>query len=241
METPILNDLIDPDSECINNICKNIIGAKIQFQYTITLKDLKSESGIIENCNIVGDSMENIIFTYLKNKLPTFEKGPKQSSPDFWNRDRKYEWELKVFKNSTGFDISNYISYINQLNKQDGVLKKLYKTQYLIFKYSIDGNNIIIQDFKKCFIWNLISYTGKYPISLQNKKGTWYNIRPCTFSKINKIKSSPSFLIVNILKSISECPNKIENKENIIKNIQLQFNELQLNHCINSLENLKIC
>ena len=44
-----------------------------------------------------------------------FVNGPKQSSPDFFN-NIEYEYELKCFKKNPGFDISNFNSYISQLN-----------------------------------------------------------------------------------------------------------------------------
>ena len=70
----------------------------------------------------------------------------------------------------------------------------MYKTQYLIFKYNLNDGVITITNFKLCKVWQLINYTGKHPISLQCKKGMWYNIRPCSFNDINTNKTPIMFV-----------------------------------------------
>jgi hypothetical protein len=137
-----MND-IDPDTDIIRNTCEKLVGCKINISFIITLKNDDIYNGEIENCNIVGDCMENIIFPFLKKNVPTLEEGPKQSSPDFFNRNKKWELELKVFNQNPCFDISNFNSYIGQL--QNNTEKKLYKTQYLIFKYIIKILNILLK------------------------------------------------------------------------------------------------
>ena len=215
----------DPDSNKINDLCKNLIGAKININYAITLNN-NQMNGIINNCNITGDILENIIYPYIKDHINSFEEGPKQSSPDYWNNSKMYEWELKTFMNSPGFDISNFISYINQLIEPNGLMRKLLKTKYLIFKYSISNNTILIEDFIMCNVWNLINYNGKYPISLQNKKGTWYNIRPCSFNEIKNKSKTPDIFINKIIEAIRVCPNELNNKDIIINNLLDQYNNL---------------
>lgn len=218
----------DPDTELIRGVCKGLIGSKITIGFTITLPDGDIHSGESGNCNIVGDCMEDILLPFLKSKVPTLEEGPPQASPDFFNRGKEWEWELKVFKGSANFDISNFNSYVKQL--EEDAYRKL-KTQYLIFKYSIENQTITITDFKLHNVWDMISYNGKNPISLQNKKGTWYNIRPCSFSQMG-IDKSPSLFIESICKAILECPNpnlnKDKSKDEIIDKIRSQWHGMQL-------------
>ena len=214
--------LVDPKTSEINAICKSLINSKINFGYTITLQNGDNHSGEISNCNIIGDCMEDILYPLISEKIPTFEKGPKQASPDFYN-SKIWEWELKCFSGTPGFDISNFNSYISQL--EEDLERKMYKTQYLIFKYNLKAGIITILDFKLCNVWELINYTGKYPISLQCKKGIWYNIRPCSFNGINK-KKTPLMFVKNICKAIEESPNIIENKREIINKIYNQFYKL---------------
>ena len=218
----------DPDCKKIYSICNDLVGAKIQFSYTITLVNNITQNIILENCNIIGDCIENILFPFIKNGVPTIEEGPKQSAPDYYNREKSFEWELKCFTGTPGFDISNVLSYFNQLNTDKGVERKLIKTKYLVFKYSIHENYISIDDFTMCNVWNMINYTGKYPISLQNKNGTWYNIRPGNYSDFKNSTKTAKQFIESICEAIKLCPNTIKNKSNMIHNIKQQFNALSI-------------
>lgn len=222
---------IDPKTKEIKKICTSLIGCKINIGFTITLQNGENHSGEINNCNIVGDCIEYILYPFINKYIPTFEKGPKQSSPDFLN-SKIWEWELKCFSNTPGFDISNFNSYISQL--EDNLEKKMYKTQYLIFRYNLKNGIIEITDFKLCNVWEIINYTGKYPISLQCKKGMWYNIRPCSFNDMTANKT-PIVFIKKICEAIDKSPNKIEDKQKTINNIYNQFYKLEFNKIIQSL------
>lgn len=224
----------DPKTPEIKKICKSLIDCKININFTITLQNGENHSGEINNCNIIGDCMEDILYPFINKHIPTFEKGPKQSSPDFYN-SKTWEWELKCFSNNPGFDISNFNSYIDQL--EANLERKMYKTQYLIFKYNFKDGIISITDFKLCNVWEIINYTGKYPISLQCKKGIWYNIRPCCFNDMNKNKK-PSTFIKQICEAIDKTPNKFNDKEKTVVNIQKQFDKLQSCEIIQSFNKL---
>lgn len=230
----------DPDTDNIIKICKSLIGSEISFNYSLKLKDNSVISNKLLNCNIVGDCLETILFPLLKKKIPTMEVGPKQSSPDFWNRNRKYEWELKTFMHKPNFDISNFTSYVNQLSSNSGVMKKL-NVKYIIYKYHIDKNNkVIIDDCKICNVWDLISYNGKRPISIQCKKNMWYTIRPCSFNNIGNIDKTSKKFIQKMCDAIDKCPNNIQDKNNIIKKINKQYFDFNYKFCLTEIENLKI-
>jgi|TARA_R110002074_G_scaffold99353_3_gene214595 hypothetical protein len=220
---------VDPKTPEIKKICEKLIGSKINIGFTITLPNGENHSGEINNCNIIGDCMEDILYPFIHKHIPTFEKGPKQASPDFYN-SKIWEWELKCFSNTPGFDISNVNSYISQL--EDNLEKKMYRTQYLIFKYNLKDGIIEINDFKLCNVWELINYTGKYPISLQCKKGMWYNIRPCSFNDMNAVDKTPIMFVKKICEAIDKTPNKMENKPRTINNIYNQFYKLQFSRII---------
>ena len=215
--------LFDPDTDIIEKTCKSLIGCKINIGFTITLNNGETMSGEVDNCNIVGDCMEDILFPFIHKHIDTFEPGPKQSSPDFYNANKQWEWELKCFSNAPGFDVSNFNSYISQLTTN--LERKMYKTQYLIFKYEMKSGIIMITDFKLCKVWEIINYTGKYPISLQSKKDMWYNIRPCCFNDMVNDKT-PAIFIIQLCKAITLTPNKLENKQKIIEDIITQYNLL---------------
>lgn len=124
----------DSDLDSINNICKSLIGSKIEINYNIILSNGEKFKSNLENINIVGDCMENIIYPFIKSKINIFEKGPKQRFPGFYNRNK-----------NPNFDINNYTSFINQIEKN--LYDKLIKTKYLIFKYEIKDNIININPF----------------------------------------------------------------------------------------------
>lgn len=220
----------DPQTDKIKEICESLIGCKINIGFTLTLQNGETLSDDIHNCNIIGDCMEDIVYSLIKRKIHTFEKGPKQASPDFYNTN-EWEWELKCFGNSPCFDISNFNSYISQL--EDNLEKKLYKTQYLIFKYDLNENIIKITDFKLCNVWEIIGYTGKYPITLQCKKGIWYNIRPCSFNEMHKSsKKTPLVFIQKICEAIAQSPNILPFKQNTIEKIYQQYYKIQYSKII---------
>lgn len=228
----------DPDTAEINKICNEFIGCKIQIGFSITFLNGEQDSGEIENCNIVGDIMEDILYKRISDKIPTFQNGPKQSSPDFYNRNKMWEWELKCFKGSPCFDISNFNSYISQL--QDNLERKLYKTKYLVFKYKFESNSIELTAFKLCNVWEMIQYNGKNPISVQTKKGIWYNIRPCSFNDMNNQLKNPDVFIKHICKAINQTPNKLENKERIVEDIQREYYKLQYEKILNDITTLNV-
>jgi hypothetical protein len=180
------------------------------------------------NCNAVGDIVETIFFPILKKELVDLEEGPKQSSPDFYGMNKEYEFELKVFMKNPGFDIGNFVSYINQLCEIDGVYRKIYKTKYLIFEYFINDDQIIIKKFHYLNVYNLVSYIGKYPISMQVKKNNWYNIRPDNVNNWYNEDKTPHKFIENIIKCINLCPNMNDiEKIKYIDSITLQFDKLK--------------
>tara|TARA_B000000477_G_scaffold112146_1_gene106719 strand:+ start:723 stop:1607 length:885 start_codon:yes stop_codon:yes gene_type:complete len=229
-------NMVDPKTPEIKTICESLIGSKINIGFTITLQNGENHSGEINNCNIIGNCMEDILYPFIHKHIPTFEKGPKQSSPDFYN-SKIWEWELKCFNKTPNFDIGNFNSYISSL--ENNLEKKMYKTQYLIFEYNLKNKIITIINFKLCNVWELINYTGKNPISLQCKKGMWYNIRPCSFNDINSNKT-PIMFVKKICEAIDKTPNKMEDKQKTIDNIYKQFYKLQFNNIIQSLNNLQL-
>jgi hypothetical protein len=224
--------MFDPDTAKIKEICNSLIGCKIKIGFTIILPNGDvGERGSIKNCNIIGDCMEDILFPFLKKHIPTFRKGPKQKSPDFFNNG--WEWESKCFNKTPGFDISNFNSYIQQI--RENLKRKMYKTQYLIFKYNLKPDFIEIIDFKLCNVWEIINYTGKYPISLQCKKGMWYNIRPCSFTDMNNKNKTPEIFVAKICEAIEVSPNTLEKRERIIEDIYRQFHQLYISLNIASI------
>lgn len=218
----------DPDIKDIHNIGNTMVGSEIKLVYEIKLPSGVIINNPIDNCNITGNCIESIFIPMLKKEINTIEVNIQQKSPDFWNRNKEYEYEIKCFKGSPSFDISAFICYINQLYEKNGVLRKLYRTKYLIFEYKIQKSVVKIVNFWLLDIWNLIGFNGKYPITLQCKKNTWWNIRPCAIKDWKNMSKDRNLFFQQIIKAIENCPNNIDNRNDIIKNITLQFNKLSL-------------
>jgi hypothetical protein len=118
----------DPDYYTIKDHCQQFVGK--EFGLSVSFD---SEILSLEDCdglnNAIGSILEQTIFLVLKKVLPQFTRGPKQKSPDYFNRD-KYEYELECFETTAGFDISAYNAYIEQLAHENGIHRKIVDTKY---------------------------------------------------------------------------------------------------------------
>lgn len=213
-----------PNSELLKQVCKSFENQEISLVATFMDKSIP-----IYNCNAVGDILEDVFYSIIKDKLDDFEKGPKQASPDYYGINKDYEFEQKVFMKSPGFDIGNFTSYINMLCQNDGVYKKLFKTKYLVFEYIINNEKIKIIKFHYLNVYNLVGYSNKTPITMQIKKNIWYNIRPESVKKWYCLTKTPNLFIDKIIECINICPH-IEDKINKITNITNQFKSLKLKY-----------
>lgn len=210
--------------EALDTRCKSFIGEEIYM--TADLKR-KKKTIVIKNPNVVGESLDSILFPFFKETCPDFEKGPKQESPDFFAEKKEFQFELKAFCGSPGFDISNFTSFIHQISNPGGLVKKLFKTKYLVYEYGIDGDAFVIKNFWMLNIWNLPAYNNKYPISMQVKKKMYYNIRPGTKVSWTDSNKTPNMFLDNLIKCIDQCPH-LEDKESLKPLIVSQIEEANL-------------
>ena len=213
---------IDENLDIIESLLNDLIGKTIETYIHCNNMVIK-----IETSNSIGDMAETLIYHTFKDKISSFKKGPSQLSPDFYTSLENFEYELKVFgPNGANFDISNFTSYINQLIKNGGVYRKLFKTKYIILEYTFKNGCATIINVHVRNIWNLVKFDGKYPITLQCKKGMWYNIRPCAPSSWYDEKKTAEIFINKLLESIEKCPNSIDNRDEKCDIITDQYNSL---------------
>jgi hypothetical protein len=213
-----------PDTEILTNICRTFEDQEI----TLTARFMKKTTPIY-NCNAVGDILEDVFYPMFKEHLNDFEEGPKQSSPDYYGKDKMFEFEQKAFMKQPGFDIGNFTSYVNMLAEEGGVYKKLFRTKYLVFEYTIVDKKIKIIKFHYLNVYNLVGYSGKTPITMQIKKNMWYNIRPDSVKKWYLSSKTPQLFIDKIIECIHKC-HHLEDKANKINSIVDQFNGLKLKY-----------
>ncbi len=213
-----------PKSEILTKLCKSFEEQEISLTATFmgTLIQLK-------NCNAVGNILEEIFYPHLIDKLDDFEEGPKQASPDYYGKNKTFEFEQKAFIKNPGFDIGNFTSYVNMLCEDGGVYKKLFRTKYLVFEYAIHNDKIKIIKFHYLNVYNLCGYSGKSPITMQIKNNVWYNIIPECVNKWYSPTKNPQLFIDKIIECINKCPH-IESKIDKITSITNQFNRLKLKY-----------
>jgi hypothetical protein len=220
-----MTEIFDENTEKIKKVCQSFVGHILTLHANFSLDDRLIQ---LSDCNAIGNILQEIFYHYFKKEIIGFERGPPQSSPDYWTTNRTYEYELKCYQNSPGFDIANYTSYIHQLADKDGVFRKLFRTKYLVFKYIINNGQIIIKEFTFLNVWNIVGYTGLYPITLQCKKHMWYNIRPSSSSDWTNPGKNPRMFMDAIIRSIEKCPNNIRDRDDIIHKISEQIIKLHL-------------
>lgn len=215
---------IDKDLQKIKEVCEKFVNHKVTVNVGFSFDN---ETYPLKDINAAGTILEDVFIRTLSKKID-ITKGPNQASPDFFTADKKYEYEIKCYTNSPSFDISNFNSYINQLETTGGVYRKIFKTKYLVFEYKEESDKITITDFILLNTWDIMGYSGTYPLSLQNRNKQWLNLRPCGKSKWNDKSKTPRLLFEKIIDAIDICPNDpIKNKKDtIIKNIKDQFEVL---------------
>ena len=229
-----MNDLTELLTKCsLNNdyehsnklieICKSFENKKIEL-----FAKFLDEIIPIYDANIVGNIFEDVFFPIIKKHLDDFERGPKQASPDYYGSNKKFEFELKAFTHAPGFDIGNFMSYVNHICIDKGLLRKLFNTKYLIFEYEINDKHIKILKFHYLNVYNLVSYSGKYPISLQVKNNIWYNIRSDSVKKWYLKEKDYHIFIKNLIECINICPQYSEtDKKSRIDSINKQYEFLK--------------
>ena len=213
-----------PNKEILINLCSSFEEQDISLTATFMGKTIA-----ICNCNAVGDILEEIFYPILKEKIDDFEEGPKQASPDYYGINKTFEFEQKVFMRTPNFDIGNFTSYVNMLCEDNGVYKKLFKTKYLVFEYTIANEKITIKKFHYLNVYNLVGYSGKHPITMQIKKNMWYNIRPDSVNRWYCPTKTPQLFIDKIIECINKCPH-IEDKTSKIFAITTQFESIKLKY-----------
>ena len=208
-----------PNLEALNTLCKSFVGKKI-----VLTANFNGRSLPIMNPNLVGDLLEDIFYPFYKEVCPDFEEGPKQESPDFFVHGQDFQFEQKAFYESPGFDISNFTSLLHQISKPGELIKKLFKTKYLVYEYGIEECAFVIKNFWMLNIWNLPTYGNTYPISMQVKKKVWYNIRPGTKASWVDSSKTPRMFLDNLLECINRCSH-LEDKESLKSSIITQIEE----------------
>jgi len=227
---PMLNLRRDPEAAQIVELVREMKAIRIGYQ--IELKNGAPGPWVgARDKDVVGKSIEEGVCAYVSSQIAAFVKGPNPgASPDAVNST--YAYELKAFwaKGQPGFDLANFDSLVCNAAK-DGGVRQLLETLYLIVAYDWDAESgtATFESVWLLPIWALPLYSGKYPLSLQSKRQTWYNLRPGVTSGWRDADRTPQRFIAALCKAVDECPNKgiVEKKDSLIASITSQFAALK--------------
>lgn len=135
----------------------------------------------VEQNNVVGNILEEWLAKWMSSKGWDFIHNQKQAAPDFWlNPDNlNSDWlEIKSFYRGPGFDVSAFLSYLNEIIDHPWKLH----SNYLLIKYNMAAGGMVkIENFWLKNIWEICSTSADWPLKVQVKRGTIFNIRPCTW------------------------------------------------------------
>jgi hypothetical protein len=216
-----------PNINELEATCESFVGQVVHLSATFM-----GETIPVDNPNIIGDLLEDVLLPHLRKNIPCLTKGPSNAYPDFYG-GHDFNIEQKAYMSSPAFDISNFQSYVNQLVEDGGVMKKLFRTIYTVYEYVPIPGGALIKKFYLLNVWKLVNYGGKYPMSMQVKNGTWLNIRPSVSSGWSDTTKTPQKFIDSIVKCIGMC-SQISDKESKIKSIQDQFANIEETYNIRS-------
>ena len=154
-----------------------IIGQKGTINF-----NLGSISVKIQDVNVVGNILQEWLASFMSgNNFMFAEKPNSQEFPDYLlssNASTKEDLlEVKAFKGSPNFDVANFSAYARSLRDHAYRLD----AKYLIFKYSANDGEIIIENIWLKNVWEICSPSNRSPVKIQWKQGDPVNIRPATW------------------------------------------------------------
>ena len=229
---------VDPNACVIKSSCEECIGAVTTFHSRTTFPNGREEEQEINNSKIIGNVMEDIVYSQIAKRISTLKKGPPGQKPDFINsvsEHMSYDYEMKCFNGSKNrspnFDIGTITGFLGDISKENGVQKKL-DVKYLIFEYKINKETA---SFTVTGFWMLsvcdiccgyqprkiakpIGIGGSAGIDIRPAgKGTWTDEK-------NREKRNPTNFLDRIEKLIQSEWYKVDElkKQQKLKSIQTQ-------------------
>ena len=152
---------------------------KIEF----TLNNIKKN---VVSTDIIGNILQDWLPVWFDaNDINYSTLNNTQEFPDYIITidDKRLMLEIKSWNanNTPAFDLANFESYIDTIEKDPSKLD----AYYLILGYLPDNGKIIINDIYLKKIWELTGPSTNRPLRLQVKRGVIYNIRPLNFTNPN--------------------------------------------------------
>ncbi len=141
--------------------------------------NMMGQSVTINDKSIIGYALQNWLAEYLKAHDIYFRvPANSQEFPDYFlsESDNDNLLELKTFDadRGAGFDIANFEAYCRSIETKPYRLN----ADYLVMSYTLRDGVLKIHKIWLKKIWELTCPSSAYPIKVQQKQNTIYNIRP---------------------------------------------------------------
>lgn len=194
------------------------------FEYT--RKELEGKTGKISidfaqhqrsssSLDIIGNCLQEWLPDWFSHLSVQVAPGAHtQKFPDFTATFNGVPYDVEVkawnYAANPGFDLSNFDSFLSDTFQSPSKLG----ARYFILAYTAFAPNSFQQGFKveRVYfkrIWELVSRSGKHPITVQVKKDRVYAIRPGNFhTKPEAMCKSYEEFIQGVYETFKKFPNK---------------------------------
>lgn len=216
-----------------NTLYQSLIQSGVVGSLGQTIFTLTDISTIVSEVSVIGYVIQDWLKDYMRqNNIHYRSSSNSQDFPDFYmhlTEDTTDLLEVKCFTNSPNFDIANYDSYVRSL------ITDAYRldANYLIFKYSVKNQGIIVDSIWLKKVWEICSPSNRTPVKLQIKQSVVYNIRPAVWYS-NKTKFKPFLTRRDFVTALASVVN-LKSPPNIQKNWFSNVEKNYLFHTGNTL------
>lgn len=215
------------------------------IKLSMKIKDYSFE---FVNRDIMGHLIQTWFEKFLKRHKINWRGKGSQRYPDIILDNNQYlEIKCHFANRKPAWDIANFQAFVDDLL----INPKRLNSDYLIFTYNFDGNNMYISDFFFKKIWEITSIEENIPtgrgrgskaykiISAQDKTGTLHNLRPYHFVRYPELcfQSRLEF-IIQIKKAIDAYSEQLIKNNSGFENSDEWYEKVQKKFLQQTSENL---
>lgn len=210
----------------------SILKKKIEGLEGTILINIGDTKLVLEEKDAFGSALQSWIGEYINKHRKTIgysvnKNSATQKFPDYFLKNlttrKKTDLEIKTFDMDAhpNFDVANFRSYVDSLTKNPDKLN----ADYLIIGYTLMNGIVTIKKIWLKNVWEICTTSKKWPLKMQVKKDTIYNIRPVPWysSKAKK----PFLTRYEFVEAIQEVLNQYDltknNYKNWLKNLESDF------------------
>ena len=183
--------------------------------------NLNGTSVKIKSKDSIGNMIQEWIASWADNNNISLKPNPNsQEFPDFYlSASTVYNLlEIKSFTKSPNFDLANFDTYIRALIKTPQKLD----ADYLIFEYSLMGNQLTINNIWIKKIWEITTSSKAWALNMQVKQNVIHNIRPASFNS-DMARFLPFNNKISFLEAIQSVLNQYDKTSNSHNNWLKEF------------------